>query len=744
MQITSAREEFRATFHPDVLVPSIIAGIVAGILAITFMFSYSAVIFTEDLAIFIPRAAGGMLFGGVVIAIVLAVFGGIRGAVALPQDNPTAIIAVMVGIMAPSLVGSESGELMFVHVAAIILISTLICALVFLAIGHWRVTSMVQYIPYPVIGGFLAGTGWLLFKGSFLVMGNVPFDFLNMGELAADAQLWVPGAVYGVLVTIIAYRYSHYLVMPGLIVSGIVLFYATTLLLGTSNEQLITAGYLLEPFDDGGLWQPITLGMFEQVKWGLLWGQVGGIATIIIIAVISALLNLTALESSMGEEVDLNRELRTAGMANIGAALGGGLIGYHYVSLSTLGHRMRGDSRIVGLVVALMCLLALTVGAGALSYFPKFILGGLVMFIGLSFLYDWVVQSWLRLSRSDFAIIMLILAVVETIGFLEAVAVGIAAASVLFVVNYSRISAVRHTFSGSDLHANVERPNRQRKLLHDQGNKTLILKLQGFIFFATASGLLKKVEQSLEDKKNPLEFLIIDFQHVTGLDSSALHGFVRIRQIVSDHGAQLVFSGMSSNIEEQFSSEQFADGTAMVEEQFTDMDHAMEACENRLLLQNGMDPAPAHHTIEELLSGLFSSKDFIERFAKHLKRHDVRAGESLYNEGDSIRSLYFVESGDFTVSLSHKGSQEHRLREVGPGAMLGVSAFFHEDSHEALVSVKAETDGAVYGLYQADFKALKAESPELVTEFQADMLRFFADRLTSSLNVLEAVLRVED
>jgi CRP-like cAMP-binding protein len=75
---------------------------------------------------------------------------------------------------------------------------------------------------------------------------------------------------------------------------------------------------------------------------------------------------------------------------------------------------------------------------------------------------------------------------------------------------------------------------------------------------------------------------------------------------------------------------------------------------------------------------------------------------------------------------------------------LGVSAFFHEDSHEALVSVKAETDGAVYGLYQADFKALKAESPELVTEFQADMLRFFADRLTSSLNVLEAVLRVED
>jgi hypothetical protein len=37
MQNLSAREEFWATFQPDVLVPSLIAGIVAGILAITLM-----------------------------------------------------------------------------------------------------------------------------------------------------------------------------------------------------------------------------------------------------------------------------------------------------------------------------------------------------------------------------------------------------------------------------------------------------------------------------------------------------------------------------------------------------------------------------------------------------------------------------------------------------------------------------------------------------------------------------------
>lgn len=57
--------------------------------------------------------------------------------------------------------------------------------------------------------------------------------------------------------------------------------------------------------------------------------------TIIVIAVISVLLDLTALESAFEEEIDMVQELKRARLANTGAALNEGLIGYHYVSLST-------------------------------------------------------------------------------------------------------------------------------------------------------------------------------------------------------------------------------------------------------------------------------------------------------------------------------------------------------------------------------------------------------------------------
>ena len=379
---TRISEELKACLAPNVLLPSVIAGVVAGILAITFMFSYSAVIFTDELSSFVPRATGNMLFGAVVISLVVAIFGALRGAVALPQDNPTAIIAILVAASVAALPAGENLEQTFIHTSFVIIASTIVAAVLFIVIGHWQLANLVQYIPYPVVGGFLAGTGWLLFKGSFSVMADVPLELARIDALLEKANLWIPGAVFALTTLLLTSRFKHFLVMPALIFGTVVLFYAIVFVADSSIDQAIVQGWLLEPFGGGGLWQPVAVSDLTAVDLGLVWDQIGGISTILVIAVISVLLNLTALESALGKDIDINREMRTVGFANLGAALGGGLVGYHYVSLSTLGHRMNGDSRVVGVVVALVCFLALAVGADALSYFPKFVLGGLVMFVG--------------------------------------------------------------------------------------------------------------------------------------------------------------------------------------------------------------------------------------------------------------------------------------------------------------------------------------------------------------------------
>ena len=144
--------ELKGMLDPGTLVPGIVAGIVAGVLSITFMFSYSAVIFTEELAVFIPRATGQMLFGAVVIGLLVALFGQLPGTVALPQDNPTAILAIMAASIAASAAATTGGEQTYLFVTLIMVLSALLAGVIFFAIGHWRLTGLVQYIPYPVIG----------------------------------------------------------------------------------------------------------------------------------------------------------------------------------------------------------------------------------------------------------------------------------------------------------------------------------------------------------------------------------------------------------------------------------------------------------------------------------------------------------------------------------------------------------------------------------------------------------------
>jgi len=741
---TGISEELKACLAPNVLLPSVIAGVVAGVLAITFMFSYSAVIFTDELSSFVPRATGNMLFGAVVISLVVAIFGALRGAVALPQDNPTAIIAILVAASVATLPAGENLEQTFLHTSFVIIASTIVAAVLFIVIGHWQLANLVQYIPYPVVGGFLAGTGWLLFKGSFSVMADIPLELARIDELAGKANLWIPGAVFALATLLLTSRFKHFLVMPGLIFGTILFFYAIFFVTDTSIDEAIAQGWLLEPFGGGGLWQPVGVSDLTAVDLGLVWDQIGGISTILVIAVISVLLNLTALESAFGKDIDINRELRTVGFANVGAALGGGLVGYHYVSLSTLGHRMNGDSRVVGVVVALVCFLALAVGADALSYFPKFVLGGLVMFVGLSFLNDWVVQSWGKLAWPDFGIILLILLVVETIGFLEGVAVGIATAAVLFVVSYSRISVVRHTLTGSEVHSNIERPATHRSVLDREGKRILLLKLDGYIFFATAIGLVRKITDRLSGGEPPLEYLIFDFQHVTGLAPSALHGFVKLRQRAVENGVRILFSHMPAQIHAQFEREGFYSSDGVVNERFNDMDHALEWSEAHILEAHGLEARPDEHPLDHQLDEIFDTADEQKRFRAYLQRLEIPKGEFLFHEHEKNPAIYFVESGQLSVYLDREDTDSFRLRRVGAGSLLGAAAFFRRGDTEEMVSVRADTPSVAYALSRNAVERMAREDPQLLLELQSYVLHFLSERLAANLDLLRGLLMVEE
>ena len=121
-------------------------------------------------------------------------------------------------------------------------------------------------------------------------------------------------------------------------------------------------------------------------------GQAAGIASTVFVAVMACLFNVGGVEVLLHTDLDSNRELRDAGMVNVVTGLLGAIPGYHALSLTALGEQMAVDGRRAGLVAALVPLAAVVFGADIVGLIPRMIVGGVLVFVGLSFLVAWIVD----------------------------------------------------------------------------------------------------------------------------------------------------------------------------------------------------------------------------------------------------------------------------------------------------------------------------------------------------------------
>ena len=735
------KAQLRREFKPEHLLPGMTAGIVAGIMAVFFEISLASLIFTGELSGYLSRGIGLMLFSSLVICLTVAVKSSFAGAVALPQDSPAVILALASATILGNMPDTATGQEKFLTVVAGISLTSLLTGIFFWMVGRFQLANFVRFIPYPVIGGFLAGTGWLLVWGSFGVMVDMQPSWATLPEFFhADTFLrWLPGVVFAVLILVLISRYSHFLLLPGMLVGVILLFYLILWLSNMSIGEAENRGWLLGAFPDGSLWQPWSPSDFAHVHWPQIFMQASSVVTILLVSVISFLLNATGLELTFEQDIDSNRELQAAGIANVISGLGGGSVGYHTLSFSTLGHKMGASSRLVGIFAAGVCGATLFLGASLLSFFPRFVLGGLLMFLGLDFLHEWVYKAWFKISKADYAIVASILLVIGTVGFLEGVAVGVVATVIVFVMNYSRVNVVRNVFSGAEYHSNFDRPSHHRRVLREKGEQIYILKLQGFIFFGTANNVLIQVRQRAKNAELPaLRFIILDFQNVTGIDSSAVYSFVRMRQFAEAGHITLIFTQLSSKIGSQLNKEQLAEDGDAICRSFSDLDHSLEWCEHEILAVEGILRHETERSLPELLAEAFSDATSVERFLRYFEKKLVNEGDYLMRQGTPADDLYFIESGVMAIQLDLEDGNTLRLRTRGPGTTVGEVALFRGGVRTA--SVLTERSGKVYRLSAEALRHMRRNDPDVFADFQQFVLHLLAERLAESSQFVQTLL----
>ncbi len=714
------------------------AGLLIGTVSVLLSISLAALIFTGSLSAHLSTGIFLSLLSAAVIGAVVAATSSYPGTIALPHDRTAPILALMVGHVA-ALLPAGSPDVLPTVVSAIAL-SSMITGLALLLLGTLDLGRLIRFIPYPVVGGLLAGTGWLLVVGAIRLMADVDVNAATAGGLFTIGVLdrWGPGAAFAIVLTVAYRRWSHPLVLPGMLLGGIVLCHAVFWAAGVSHAEAQARGWLLGNYAPVGAWWAPGILTSPHTHWAVILGQSTSIAVIALIAAISILLNSSALELGAERDVDLDRELESAGCANLLAGLAGGIVGFHSLSVSSLLLEMGRRSRLVGLVSAATCGFALWYGTRWLALFPKAIAGGLLMSLGLGFLFEWILDARFRLPRSDYAVMLLILAVMGAVGFLEGVAVGIAAAVVLFVLSYSRISVVKQALSGAQYHSNVDRPLAHHRLLREKGDRTHILMLQGFIFFGTAHRLLDQVRsRAFDGGRAPLRFAVLDFRRVTGLDSSALLSFVKLRRLAEQEGFRLVLTQVSRALHHQIAREGFAPGSAVVRV-FPDLDRGVEWCEEEILDAERVASSRPSRTLREQLAPFWPSAGSLDRFLGILERRELPEGCCLIRQGAPADELFFVESGQLSARLSLEDGHEVRLRTMGAGAVVGEMGLYLRQTRSA--SIVTDTPTAVYALSVVKLGSLQRDAPETAAAFHQFVAALLAERLRHANDTLRVLL----
>jgi len=699
------------------LAQSAVASVVIGSMSVILAISFAALVYTGPLSIHLGSGIMLTLLGSILMALVGSLFCSYRGYVCGPQDI-TAILISGAGVAIATHLG-PSAENTLPTVVAFLVVTSFVTGVVLFAAGVFKIGSMVRFMPYPVVAGFLAATGYLLLMGAFSVLFRESVTFYNIAELvmAAPLHLWLPWIGGGLIVLLLTRRYSGDLVIPLSICLSVVLFYLVVFLLEIPVGDARMSGLMLGPFDEVSLASEFSFAQLDHVDWSRIFEQSPTILAIAGLAILGSMLHTTGFSATFALGSDVERDLRGHGLANIAASSAGGLPGFMILGETILARRMGLAGILPAVAAAAGFGLVLSFGTSILSYLPAGLFALIISYLGFDLIWTWLWKSRSRLSALEHLTVGLIVLVAAAFSFLTALGIGILAAVTIFIYSYSNTEIVRMRSTVASRRSRVERSDEASALLSETGDKAVILELSGFVFFGTADRLVDHAMAELADPGDA-EYLVLDFARVSGIDASAVASLQTIADKSAQYRATLVLARLSENLRNPLRSLLATHDAIVVAES---LDSAIRDIEDKLLLEKQFSDPNKGKSLKEVVAELKSDFQAEDRIIRDIK---LSAGEVLLESGARSTELYVLEEGRLRAEIENSGGNRVRVAEFRPYALIGEIAFYAGSPRTAWVV--AEHDSR---LVRIDLDRIRESKKHSVVEFHRVAARSLARRV---------------
>ncbi|HEX9210164.1 MAG TPA: SulP family inorganic anion transporter, partial [Bradyrhizobium sp.] len=680
----------------------ILGGTAASVLTVTFGLSYALLIFAGPLSPYLSYGVAATFISSAVLAAVIGLGSSLPFAVAAPDSSTAAVT----GILAASLVERmEAANLAAPPLSAVLItlgLSTVLTGVVLCGLGLTRMGRAIRYVPYPVVGGFLGATGLLIVMGAIRVITNHPVQFATLTRLANGIALSELGAACAMAMVLYLtwHRSRNPFGLPIILVGGVLTAHLAFWISGVSLNEARSMGWTFQPPPQAAFMLPWHTDDLARYPWFAVPDLLGNLVAVIFVTASSTLFNTTGIEVAVHREANLERELNVTGAANILTGMLGGYPGCSSISRSVLNFSSGGRGRLSGLTVSALSLLMLAVAPELLGFIPKFVLGGLLLYLGADQLHKWIIESRKRLSKLEYLSLIAIIAIIVAWGFVPGILIGVVIGCATFAFSAARVESIKYSFDGAEYRSSLDRSRDDQEVLLAHGGKIQGLNLQSYLFFGSANRLYQHVKQLLQERPE-CRYLLFDFKLVTGVDSSAAYSFAQIKRSAGDLGVELILVHLSAAAEKVLRASDFvSDGVAIIPE----LDHALEWCENELIAQH-QGLAQEEASLRDWFTGILDSEDDADELIRRCQRLEVEAGDIIVQAGDPADSMHFILDGRVGIMVPADDDRTTRVRSLGRYTTIGEMGLVSQTPRSA--TIQAEVGSVLYVLNTHQFDAIK-------------------------------------
>ena len=475
---------------------------------------------------FLSDAVAGIVVG--IVAIPLAIAFAIASGVSPDRGLITVVVA---GFLVSALGGSKvqiggpTGAFVVIIYAVVqkhgvdgLIVATLMAGILLIAMGLARFGTIIKFIPHSVIVGFTSGIAVIIFKSQFTDFCG----FTNSGINFYAAAIGLASVIIIILWPKVSRR------IPGALVALLL----ASVLVAIFKLPVETIGSRF-----GQLPSVIPMPVIPKVSLTLIRELFPSAFAIALLGSVESLLSAVVSDGMIGAKHRSNMELVGQGVANIGAALFGGIPATGAIARTVTNIKNGGRTPVAGLIHALVVLLIVIFLGRFITHIPLACLAGILVVVAYN-MSEW--RSFLELLRGTKGVITVLLVTFGLTVFVDlaaAIQVGMILYAFIFMKRMSDTSSVR--LLASEIRKDEQEENsEQASFSIPKGVE--VFEIDGPLFF-NATEQFDEIDKAIGEKPRAR---ILRFRNVPFIDSTGMHALKSFIRRCSSNKIPLIIEGL--------------------------------------------------------------------------------------------------------------------------------------------------------------------------------------------------------